>query len=180
MLADERPQIEMPNLVASVRERVQSRLLRASPGHVDVFGIDRRRAGGEAVQIVDVIRLVSKTLAPQFMSIDGAEAQEIPFRGLNVGAGNEDLVAPQHRRRVAAARQLDLPIHIGVGPLRGNLGFVLPGPVWAAKPRPLLGRRWRHKTGENGESNAADSAAPQVIECPIAHEIPLDFKWPNR
>src|SRR5262249_42579576 len=118
--------------------------------------IDHRRGRGEAVVLVLAVLLAGKLPRPQALAVVGPQTQERPLAGLLLGTGDEEPFAPEHRRRVANARQLDLPGVVLLGPAKGDGGGVAePRAVRSAEARPLLGqsrtgRGEPKKTTENG------------------------------
>ena len=77
---------------------------------------------------------------PQRLAVRRVDAQDIARRRLRIGAQDEELLAPEHRRAMSDSRQLDPPVQIFVGPTCGNRRrLALARAIGPAKASPLLG-----------------------------------------
>ncbi len=93
-----------------------------------------------------VIGVQLRFARPEDLSIDSVHTQQDPLAPILGGAGDEDLVAPQYRRRMPAGRKRQAPVKVFVGEGRGDvLRFTNASPIRPAEARPLLGMRGLRK-----------------------------------
>ena len=139
MLADERAEVALPNRFAVVIESGEHEMLRLIPRDVNPLGIHGRSGRSETVELVPRERRQRKITLPNHFSIPGVNTEDRNPTGLVACAREKNLFAPQHGRRVPAARQFDFPVDVAVGDFGWN-GFRVTdaGAIRPAKPRPFL------------------------------------------
>ena len=152
----ERSEVTPPHLAAVQIQGEQDDLFGRCPRDDDALGVHGRR--GRGVAVVPVLLVGSRRVftLPQHTSVRRVEAQDDPFRRLRITAGHEDPLAPNHRRRMADAGQLDLPVVVPFGPFRGHgRSFADAAAVGAAETGPFtLGSPGRGSQGQDcGESD---------------------------
>ena len=126
-----------PLFPALVIDRDDLGLLARRPGHVDRVSVHGRRRGGRVVVFVLVVFLEGARPVPGRLPRLRVDAEKLPVLALH--HRQEDLVAPQHRRRMARARQLDDPLEVRRPEFRRHpLGVPDAGSVRSAEAVPLL------------------------------------------
>src|SRR5262249_54759535 len=136
---DARTRAGPPYFLAGVVERQHQELAGSGPGNVKTPLIHGGRGGGKAVVRVLAVPLAGKFARPQGSSVRGVQAEHVARAGLFLGARDKDALAPEDRRRMADARQLDLPVVILLGPADGDRGCLVDaGAIGATEASPLL------------------------------------------
>jgi hypothetical protein len=102
-----------------------------------------------------VVGLEREGLLPKDTTLAGADTQDPQLVGVVVSGREENLVTPQHWRRMSGAGQRDLPIEILLRPLgRDGLGGTKPRTIGAAEPGPFLARPLGHGGQEQNQDEA--------------------------
>src|SRR5437879_4909404 len=115
-------QVAAPELVAL---EVIAEHARRTMGDHNTFAVGGRRR--RTIRVCGVRRLfvaVLDLLVPELLAVLAIQAEQAALLPLLGCLSEEDAVAPDDRRRVARARQRDLPAHVlGGGPVQGKVAF---------------------------------------------------------
>jgi len=137
--AHEGPEVSPPHFAAVEVQRQQDDLLGRRPRDDHAVGVHGRSRGGVAVGAVLPVGLRGIVAPPERAAVGRGEAEHGAPGRFRVGARQEDPLAPDHRRRVADAGQLDLPVVVLIGPRNGDGGRVAdPAAARASKTGPIL------------------------------------------
>src|SRR5439155_6914643 len=151
VLADKGAKIPLPSRFAVMIQGCQQVVLRFVPNHVNPLGIHGRRGSGITIELMPWKRREWKITPPDEFPVRRAEAENVEAAGLVAGARQENAVAPEDGRGMSGARQLDLPIDVGIADFCGDgLGVADTRAVWPAKAGPFLGEVGGSKRAETG------------------------------
>src|SRR6185436_17610353 len=139
VLADERPEVALPDRFAVVVERGEQVMLWFVPDNVNALGIDGGRRCSEAVVRVPCEWSKGKIAAPKQASILSAQAEHGNAAGFIASACEKNPLAPQDGRRVTGAGQFDFPVDVCLGDFGGDrFGVANAGAIRAPKAGPFL------------------------------------------
>src|SRR5207247_10187826 len=112
VLADKRAEIPLPNLFAALIERREHVMIGLVPNEVRALGVNRRRRGREAVELVPREWSQGKIFSPEHPPVICVKAQGRDAARFITSAREKNPVAPKNGRRMAAAGQFDFPIDV--------------------------------------------------------------------
>src|SRR5437588_12661529 len=92
---------------------------------------------------------------PDDRAVGGVDADDISSGRFAIGAGDENPIAPEHRRGVAATGESNVPVVIFFAELCGDIGRTADSrAVGAAEARPFLAERGNAEAKEGGSQIA--------------------------
>src|SRR5205085_1216607 len=126
--------------------------IRRGPEEVDLLFIDCWSGGGAGVKWLVAVGLEVFALLPDDLAVACVFTDGVWFAGCFIGAGEENLLAPKHGRRVPDTRQGRLPVVVGRRDRCGNgRRLADPGAVGAPETGPILGIAWLKANQQQAE-----------------------------
>ncbi len=152
MLAYEQAKVPLPDGVALVIQRGKKVMIRFIPHHINALAIHRRSGRGIAIELVPREGHESEITFPFHFPVIHAQTKHRQAAGSVAGAGDKDSPTPKNWRGITAARQLNLPIDIGIGDFSGDVfGVTDASAIWATKTSPFLGGEVEDKDHQRGD-----------------------------